>query len=221
MTRLGVPRTRTTPASGSYHHGNLRRALLDATSELIADVGPSGFSMREIARRAGVSHAAPAHHFADRTGLLTAFATEGLTMLADQLDEACAHHPDEFVEVGVAYVEFAVRHRSYFEVMFRRDLVDADDAAYQEALHSSTRPLQLGLTELRSDPSVAAADVEAVAIGLWAQMHGLAALVLGGSLGTVDDSAALVRRVSAAVDRAVVWEAEKPRVPRRATRSNR
>src|SRR5918995_6548050 len=111
-----------------YHHGNLRRAVLSAAVEAITEVGPAGVSLRDLARRAGVSHAAPAHHFGDKAGLLTALAAEGYGLLADALADAQVRTQD-FLEVGVAYVRFAVDHRAHFEVMFRPDLYHPDDPA--------------------------------------------------------------------------------------------
>lgn len=101
--------------SRAYHHGDLRRALLAAALEAIEEVGPTALSLRDLARRAGVSHAAPAHHFGDKAGLLTALAAQGFDLLAQALVQA----GDDLLEAGVAYVDFAVRHRAYFEVMFR------------------------------------------------------------------------------------------------------
>jgi AcrR family transcriptional regulator len=80
-------------------------------------------SLRDVARRAGVSHAAPAHHFGDKAGVLTALAAQGYALLADELEA----QPGDFVEAGVAYVRFAVSHRAHFEVMFRADAYHADD----------------------------------------------------------------------------------------------
>ena len=101
-----------------YHHGNLPRALLDSAAEVIAEVGPAQMSLREVARRSGVSNAAPVHHFGDKAGLFTALAAEGYQLLAAELAEA-SETTGDFVAVGVAYVRFAVKHRAHFEVMFR------------------------------------------------------------------------------------------------------
>ncbi|MFP3992664.1 helix-turn-helix domain-containing protein, partial [Streptomyces sp. E11-3] len=107
----------------SYHHGNLRRAILTAALEVIRTDGPTGLSLRDLARRAGVSHAAPAHHFKDRAGLLTAIAAEGFDLLAVALADA----PD-LRERGVRYVRFGVEHPAHFQVMFRPELLRGDDA---------------------------------------------------------------------------------------------
>ncbi len=209
-----MPRTERRP----YHHGDLRRALLDATAEAIAEAGPVGCSLRDIARRAGVSHAAPAHHFGDKTGLLTAFATEGFEGLAAALRAASSKG---LLEVGVAYVCFAHANRAPFEVMFRRDLLDMTDPALLEAMAAANAPLRDGLSAEVAALSAAAEgevpasvtapdpatvlDVEALAIGAWAQMHGLATLLVNGNLpASVDDPAELARRVSRALDAAAI-----------------
>src|SRR5829696_8819360 len=112
--------------SGSYHHGALRAAVINAALEVISESGPGAVSLRDLARRAGVSHAAPAHHLGDKAGLLTAVAAQGYHLLADTLT-AARQRSGDFLEVGVAYVRFAVDHRAHFEVMFRPDLYRPDD----------------------------------------------------------------------------------------------
>src|SRR3954465_7674531 len=106
----------------AYHHGDLRRAVLDAALEVIADAGPGAISLRDLARRAGVSHAAPAHHFKDKAGLLTAIAVEGNELLADSLTDALDEERTGLIDLGVRYVRFALEHPAHFEVMYRPDL---------------------------------------------------------------------------------------------------
>jgi AcrR family transcriptional regulator len=117
-----------------YHHGDLPNALRKAATEVIEERGLSAFSLREVARRAGVSHTAPAHHFGDVRGLLTSLAEEGFRTLHD-VTEAAAATTDDPVErlaaIGVAYVELTRSHPAHCQVMFRTDLVDTDDAALQ------------------------------------------------------------------------------------------
>lgn len=102
--------------SDGYHHGDLRLALLDESAQMIDEVGPSSLSLRELARRAGVSHGAPAHHFGDRRGLLTALAAQGLRLLAADVAAATA---GGFDEAAVAYVRFAREHPGHYAVMHR------------------------------------------------------------------------------------------------------
>ena len=106
-----------------YHHGALREALIEATESLLAERGPDGFSLREVARRAGVSPAAPAHHFGDAAGLLTAVATLGFAGLTEALERGHAlggGDPRAALRgQGMEYVAFALRHPGRFRLMFR------------------------------------------------------------------------------------------------------
>ncbi|MCU7726712.1 TetR/AcrR family transcriptional regulator [Actinoplanes sp. KI2] len=113
-------------AKPTYHHGDLRRALLAAVEEAITENGVATLSMRDLARRAGVSHTAPTHHFRDKAGLLTAFAIEGFEQLAKALATSRLAS-NSIVEMGVTYIRFAVTRRAMFEVMFRTDLYHRDD----------------------------------------------------------------------------------------------
>src|SRR3954471_14192155 len=126
--------------SRPYHHGDLRRAVLAAGAEAIGGSGPAALSLRELARRAGVSHAAPAHHFGDKAGLLTAVAAEGYALFADALEAA----GDDFHDVGLAYIRFAVDHRAHFEVMFRPELYRAGDPEVAAARSRADRILVRG-----------------------------------------------------------------------------
>src|SRR5918998_5321656 len=132
------------PPTRPYHHGDLRQAILTAAVAALAESGPAQLSLRDLARRAGVSHAAPAHHFGDKAGLLTAIAAEGYNLLADTLTAAQRRTAD-FLEVGVAYVRFAVDQRAHFEVMFRPDLYRPDDPEVTAARQRSADALSGGV----------------------------------------------------------------------------
>ena len=109
------------PVKRSYHHGNLRKALLDAGVALIGDVGPKGFTIREVARRAGVSHNAPYRHFRDKDELLEAIAVEGferLTAAMKKRSVAGAKAAERLMLCGCGYVDFALRWPHHFLVMF-------------------------------------------------------------------------------------------------------
>ncbi|MGW1818064.1 TetR/AcrR family transcriptional regulator [Streptomyces sp. NPDC002125] len=159
----------------TYHHGDLRRAVLGAALDVIGAEGPDALSLRDLARRAGVSHAAPAHHFKDRTGLLTAVAAEGYTLFADALTDA----PD-LRERGVAYVRFATGHPAHFQVMFRPELHRADDPELLAAKERATEALRAGVSGLsdadRGD------DARLAGIAAWSLAHGFATLLLSGNL---------------------------------------
>ena len=115
-------------AERPYHHGDLRKALIDAAVAEVAAEGASALSMRAIARRAGVSHAAPAHHFGDKAGIFTAIAVEGFDLMTKTIAPV-AFEEQGFIAGGTAYVLFALEHPGYFEVMFRPTLYDLDDPA--------------------------------------------------------------------------------------------
>ncbi|MDO3701231.1 TetR/AcrR family transcriptional regulator [Micromonospora sp. C28SCA-DRY-2] len=158
-----------------YHHGDLRRALLAAAVQAIEESGVTALSLRDLARRAGVSHAAPAHHFGDKAGLLTALAVEGFDLLADRLHGA----GDDMLEAGVAYVDFAVRHRAHFEVMFRPELYRADAAEVRAANARARAALYSGVAAL---PGRRAVDPGPDALAAWSIVHGFATLWLSGAL---------------------------------------
>lgn len=184
-----------------YHHGDLRQAVLAAAVAAITEAGPAGVSLRELARRAGVSHAAPAHHFGDKAGVLTALAAEGYELLADALITA-QQRTGDFLEVGVAYVQFAVDYRAHFEVMFRPDLYRPDDPALQAARERAGAALSAGIGSL-PDTQVGP-DARLAGVAAWSLVHGFATLWLNGALppelGTDPEPAA--RAVAASLFRA-------------------
>jgi AcrR family transcriptional regulator len=125
-----------TTATDRYHHGDLPNALRAAAVEVIEERGLGGFSLREVARRAGVSHNAPAHHFGDTRGLLTSLAVEGFDVLYAAASAAAEPHADpveRLMAIGSAYLDVAKSHRAHCDVMFRVDLIDSDDPALYTA----------------------------------------------------------------------------------------
>ncbi|WP_419995589.1 TetR/AcrR family transcriptional regulator [Streptomyces boninensis] len=158
----------------SYHHGDLRRSVLKAAAEVIAESGPDALSLRDLARRAGVSHAAPAHHFGDRAGLLTALAVEGHQLLAADLGAA-----GDLREMGMRYVRFAADHPAHFKVMFRPDLVRPDNPELTLAQALTAERLRAGVASL---PQTDTTDPRMTGIAAWSLAHGFATLLLSGSL---------------------------------------
>jgi AcrR family transcriptional regulator len=156
-----------------YHHGDLRPALLRAAVEVIGQAGPAAMSLREVARRAGVTHAAAAYHFGDKAGLLTAVAAQGYGILTEEL-RSTRDAGRGFLEGGVTYVRFAVSHRAHFEVMYQPGLYRRDDAEVREARAAAAELLYGTATP---DPGQLAAGVAA-----WSLVHGLAMLWLNGNL---------------------------------------
>jgi AcrR family transcriptional regulator len=187
----------TPPASKDarpYHHGDLRRALLEAAVQAIAEVGPAAVSLRDLARRTGVSHAAPAHHFGDKAGLLTAVATDGFERLAATLREAY-QRTGSFLEVGVAYVRFAVTHRAHFEVMFRPELYRTNDPNLVRAREAARALLYPPAADLANGPD---GDAVRAAVAAWSLVHGLATLWLNHNLPPQlgDDPEQITREVA-------------------------
>jgi AcrR family transcriptional regulator len=182
--------SRVPPRSRPYHHGNLRPALLSAAIEEIEESGPAAMSLRGVARRAGVTHAAAAYHFGDRAGLLTAVAAEGFGLVADALREA-QQRTGSFLEVGVAYVRFAVTHRAHFEVMYRPELYNRDDAALVRA--------RAAAAALLYGSEVPDTEHLAEGVAAWSIVHGVATLWLNGNLPPQlgDDPEAIARVVAA------------------------
>jgi AcrR family transcriptional regulator len=160
----------------SYHHGDLKATILAEAAALVAERGADGLSLRELARAAGVSHAAPAHHFTDRRGLFTALATEGFRMLATALSGA---RPD-FLDAALAYVRFALDHPGHYEVMFDKSLYDAGDPELVTAETAAGAELAAGVGTL-DDPR-AKSDPQAAALAAWSLVHGFSLLWLNGAI---------------------------------------
>lgn len=162
----------------AYHHRRLREAVIEAALTEIRAVGAARISMREIARRAGVSHAAPAHHFGDKKGIFTAIATEGFTLLR-QLNEPRLSQPEALLYGGLGYIAFALTHPAHFEVMFRPDLYDGGDPDLQAARDGAFavlyRAVELGLGS--DEPE----EVMGTAMAAWSFVHGFSALALGAN----------------------------------------
>jgi AcrR family transcriptional regulator len=169
------------PAAHPYHHGDLPNALKQAAAELITERGPAGFSLREVARRAGVSHAAPAHHFGDSTGLLTALGVDGFRVLHAAMVEAgqgASDPAERLVRIGRAYVNVARTYPAHCAVMFRPDLIDPDDPLYAEWGERTYGELVEAVEALRQaeNPDL---DVMVAADLCWASMQGLVVLYPG------------------------------------------
>ncbi|WP_156689403.1 TetR/AcrR family transcriptional regulator [Mycobacterium sp. Marseille-P9652] len=182
-----------------YHHGQLERAGIDGAVEEVETVGVAAVSMRRIARRAGVSHAALAYQFGDKAGIFTAVATEGFRLAAAMIGPT-ASGPDGFVRGGQTYIQFALTHPGYFEVMFRPNLYRGDDEALVaartaafEVLYGSARE---SLEALRPG-AVTEEDVQGLVLAGWSASHGFATLALTANLSEhLDtDTATLAVRV--------------------------
>jgi AcrR family transcriptional regulator len=183
-----------------YHHGDLKRALIDAALALVVEKGSKGFTLSEAARRAGVSVAAPYRHFADKADLLAAVAEQGFVDLHGALIDAnTSSDPKEVViDLSQTYVHWAVTHPDYYQVMFGGDtskavhpgLVSTGKAAFDELLHAVIRCQQAGW--------LPTPDPMEVAGTIWTLAHGIASLSISGDMrhvGIKEDPETLITRV--------------------------
>ena len=153
----------------TYHHGDLRAALLQAAAELLEEQGLADLSLREAARRAGVSHNAPYRHFPDRSALLAALAAEGFRMLGDALEGKAGR------DRGEAYVRFALAHPNRFRLMFGGQI---EIGKHPELQKAATRTYEGLVDAFRAQGDIA--NPERAAAAAWALTHGLSHLLLDG-----------------------------------------
>jgi AcrR family transcriptional regulator len=171
----------------SYHHGDLRRALLDASLALVDEAGIGALSLREVARKAGVSHNAPYHHFPDKSSLLAAIAEDGFAGLAREMAGARASAgPDPRARLeacGVAYVRFAIGSPAHFRVMFRPELASPiDHPGVTRASTPALETLIQSVVEAQAAGVVPTGDPMPFVLTCWSCVHGLATLWLDGPL---------------------------------------
>lgn len=161
-----------------YHHGDLPNALRQAAVAVIEERGLGGFSLREVARRAGVSHAAPAHHFGDCEGLLTSLAVEAFRHLHDALVAArsTADSPaDQLVACARAYVQVSLSSPGHGAVMYRKDVVDCFDPEYIDWGLKAFGVLDAVLVDLQAANN-AQLDVPNAARLCWSMVEGVVVL---------------------------------------------
>ncbi len=200
---------------GRYHHGDLRRALLDAALEVLAREGASALTLREVARRAGVTHAAPYRHFTDKQALLAAVAEEGFRMLASEMASGAAAHPADpgrgLQAIGTAYVRFATTQRAHFQVMFGNHvdwtckhpkLEETADHAFG-ILISQVQACQAAGLVRAGDPLVAA-------LCAWSMVHGLSELIANGQFSALELSVPPVNELVGIMNRMLI-EGARPR----------
>lgn len=174
---------RAAPAKPAYHHGALRKTLLEASLRVIESDGVQALSLREVARRAGVTHGAPYHHFKDKQALLDAIAEEGFSQLRDAMIAARTlrtRADERLAVIGRAYVRFAVENAGYFQIMFRPAATlatargPAGGQAFQVLVETVAEAQREGLAP-RGDP-------EPLVLMAWSAVHGLASLWIDGAL---------------------------------------
>lgn len=176
----------------AYHHGDLREALLVAAEQELKEKGVEGFTLRGCARRAGVSHAAPAHHFRDADALLTALAGVGFRRFTDAMEarrpRASADDRERLVALGLGYIDFATAEPALFRLMFASGRPDFDDPELQRIASGALGTLVEAVGAVRGgDPwsdKAAMLDVAAA----WSMVHGIADLALSKRMKFMDES---------------------------------
>ena len=171
----------------TYHHGDLRNSLIDAAITLVRKQGPNAFSMRELAKQAGVSHAAPYRHFSDKNALFSAIAEIGFQRLAVRMQEAISNNPDnprqQLLDAGVHYVELATENPEITQLMFggfidknscSESLTEQADHAFNGLLTIVQNGQDAGLYQKKSSLDLA--------LAVWSLAHGLSMLITGGQL---------------------------------------
>lgn len=185
----------------AYHHGDLRRALLDASIKLLESGGTAALTLRQVAQRVGVSHAAPHHHFPDKTALLKAVAADGFRQLCEAMQgaaESAGENPvRRLTGTGVAYVDFAVHHPRQFRLMFGAELDPASDAELKKwsdrAFVILLDAAGAALAKRKQDD---AKRLLVTVAGAWASVHGLATLWIDGRLEFARESFSSAERLA-------------------------
>ncbi len=174
-------------AEKKYHHGDLKNALIEAGIETLSKEGVGALSLRQVARRAGVSHTAPYAHYADKQALIAAIATEGYEKLYAKLAGVVQRYPDDpagqLVEAAWAYAEFALTEIDQFKITFSGIVEkEKDYPAFVEVSQKSFK-LVVGIIEAcQREGVLSAGPSDVVAISIWGLLHGVVSLVLEGQV---------------------------------------
>lgn len=174
-------------APSSYHHGDLRAAIIDTAIAIAEEDGLPALSVREIARRLGVSHAAPARHFANRAALLAGLATAAFSLFADSLERSGQSKPpgrECLAALGVAYIRFALRRPALFRLMFHPETAESAEAPDPALKAAGDRAFGVLASAVRETLGGDATDaeVESATLQAWSGAHGAAMLWLDGPL---------------------------------------
>ena len=172
----------------TYHHGDLKRALTEAALGLVSEKGPKGFTLREVARRAGVSAAAPYRHFADKADLLAAVATQGFVQLHETLSAVTAettHLQARMVDMARAYVRWAVSNPDYYQAMFGAETDKSDRPELLTAGARAFTDLLDAIIQCQSAKILPDGDPREIAGPTWSLLHGISTLSIGQELAHV------------------------------------
>lgn len=197
------PTSKTEPTSAPYHHGDLRRALIETALTMVREEGAWDFTLREVARRAGVSHAAPYNHFADKSDLLAEVGILGFEALRQAMERGAdpeQHSPREALTgIGVAYIRFGIENPAHYRLMFGPELAERGrHPTFDQAGDATFAVLTRALERAQLAGAVRSESVPEQALTAWSLVHGLTTLLidrrltfLGVSAGEAEQHARL------------------------------
>jgi AcrR family transcriptional regulator len=171
----------------TYHHGDLKNALIQAGIEILADEGVKGLSLRSVAKRAGVSHTAPYAHFADKQALVAAISTEGYRKLYTYLIEIDQIHGNDplrkLIEVAWSYVKFAVNDPAHFKITFSGVIeMEKNYPAFVDISQKSFSFINEMIADCQKAEIIRKSPTDLIAVHLWGAIHGLATLLIEDQL---------------------------------------
>lgn len=173
--------------TGTYHHGDLRRVLLETAVRVVEHEGLAALSLQALTRRAGVSSGAPYHHFPNREQLLIAIADQGFELMLGEMERALADANDDAAAqlraLGLGYIRFAVAHRGHFRVMFRPELQAELANPSNEKGGGAFSMLRAAIIRCQSEGLAPPGDPLPLILVAWACVHGASTLWIDGSLG--------------------------------------
>jgi AcrR family transcriptional regulator len=183
MTKSKADSAAPVRPSAPYHHGDLRRALVETALAMVTEEGAWNFTLREVARRAGVSHAAPYNHFEDKSALLAEVAALGFQSLGQTMEAAARAQPrsarQAFASIGAAYVRFGVEHPAHYRLMFGAELAEQARHPTLQAASDATFAILTGVLERgQAAGQVRRGTVRDQALAAWSLVHGLATLLI-------------------------------------------
>ncbi|MFT5580221.1 MAG: AcrR family transcriptional regulator [Paraglaciecola psychrophila] len=198
-----------TAKKDSYHHGDLRAALLAAALQVINVEGPRGLSMREVARRAQVSHAAPYRHFADKNDLIVAVVEQGFALLAQTIaDSKTAAEDDpvsQFTALGAGYFDFALQYPAFYRVMYSGDLLSSSGQhSLRHTSESTFREMVADIKVCQQLQVVRSGDPAVQALLLMSTVHGFVTLVNDNRIDFLLEEGRDVQEIREAVLDAIV-----------------
>ena len=185
----------------TFHHGNLREALLEASLKLLDEMGPEGVTIRAVARETGVSHAAPVNHFKDREALLTGLSIQLFEELSDGIQRKLRKVDDKPADVVAVFadglIDYGLKHPNRYRLLWRRDLVDNEDEGLQQAMDGIYDQL---IDEISKSRKKKPFDQHTVAIALWSIAHGYVSMRLDGNFEEMKDTVSGKKRKDAIIE---------------------